>query len=340
MARLKFVAAVGAVQIQAEAAAQQHIAFGFDALRGRCAVGEEGGVAVEIGKARIGIVELDVIRVDIEGDFVRFPDRADLPCLALDGGRQRRHVGVLDVEHAARRDFVAGGELHVGRQILLQHVVRIDRRQHGFISGRMVDAGRAAQVTHGFSVVSELRQRLPVNRIFDARRQLQSVGDIELIFGERLQGGGLEGFMEVRQHRIDPGERAGRELIAIGIGRLGPQTGAEHAERGLLAQTQQIAISPVAVEFVGGAGGGDSRAVVVLLIVIRVGVQLVVELPSVAEIGGQSDIIEIRCHMVKVITEIGRIVRIAAQQVVIAELRDLRARGALVIWRIGLEIDI
>ncbi len=157
----------------------------------------------------------------------------------------------------------------------------------------MLDARQATQVTDGLAVIGVLSQVLAIRRVFDARRDFQVLGNLELIFDEWLQDSGLEALMEIRQYRVDPGPWIGRNLVAIGIGVFRPQAGAQDAETGFLAQAQQVAVGAVAVELVGGAGGRDGGAVVVLLIMISVGVELVVQLPAAAEVRGQAGIFEV-----------------------------------------------
>ncbi len=76
--------AVGGVGVQAETGAEDDVTFSLDALGGGAAVGEESGIAGVVGKGRVGVIELDMVSVDIEGEAVGFPDRADLEGLALD----------------------------------------------------------------------------------------------------------------------------------------------------------------------------------------------------------------------------------------------------------------
>ena len=204
----------------------------------------------------------------------------------------------------------------------------------------MRDAGGAIEAADRPAVVGELREVLLVVRVLDARRRPQLLGDGELILRVRLERGRPELLVEIRQLGIHPRPRIGRYLVSIGIGVLRPEPGPEDAAPGEVRHRQQVAELAIAIELVGRAGRRDRRAVVVLLVVVAVRVDLVVDGPAAAEKRVDADVLEVGRDSIEIVPVVICLCRVAAQQVVVAELGDLGTRRTLGVRRVGVEEDV
>src|SRR5471032_1675489 len=348
LAGVVFGAAVAAVQVGAEAAADDDIAFGLNALVDLRAVQIVDRVAEVIEAGRVGAIELGVEDVDVERVERRFPDGADLVGLRRLRLGLRGDGGVLDVEDAGRRDQVTGAVLAVQRPVRCDHVVRVQRRQHVVILHRVAHVGRAVQRADRAAVVGQVVEGLLVVGVFDAGRDLQVRRDGELEFGERLQRRGLIVLAEVGHRVVDPVQRIGRILVTVAARVVAPQAGAQGAQREIVAQAQQVAAGAVGIELVDaglvgrgvGQAGGHFGAVVVLLVPVAVGIDLVVELPAVAQITGQAEVFEIGGDVVEVVAVVVGLRRVAAEQIVVAVLGDLRARRSLDVGGVVLQVQV
>src|SRR5579872_7436904 len=159
-----------------------------------------------------------------------------------------------------------------------------------------------------------------------------------------------EVLVKVRKRCVQPGQDVGRILIAIGVGPVVPQAGAEDSPLTVLAESRGIACMAVSVQLVYSAGlvgsEADGGAVLVeLLVPVAHGVHLGIETPSVPEIGVEIDIFKIGLHVVVVIAVVigvGSVVRekrVALEQEVVAILRHLRRRGIGGVGRVIPDVD-
>lgn len=86
---------------------------------------------------------------------------------------------------------------------------------------------------------------------------VQAFRDVELIFSIGLVGVGPESLVEIGQSLISPiVKRVGRELIAVCVSPLVPDTSTKDPEPGSLTKLRGLAIFAIAVVLVDGARDG------------------------------------------------------------------------------------
>ena len=141
----------------------------------------------------------------------------------------------------------------------------------------------------GFAVVLILLQAHLVVGVFDAGRNHEALGSAPLVLGEGLERLRDEVLMEVAERSVDSREDIGGILIAVGVGPVIPDTGAEDTPFGFFAEDRGIARVAVAVQLIHAARLGRAQTdcgatLIGLLVPIASGVELGVELPSVSHI--------------------------------------------------------
>ena len=93
-------------------------------------------------------------------------------------------------------------------------------------------------------------------------------------------------------------------LKTVALCLVKPDTGAQGSHVRLARESRYVANGCVRIEFVHGTGGGNSRAVVVLLVPIPVGVGFVIKFPAVTQIGLQTSVNKVSGNVIKVVTEV------------------------------------
>src|ERR1019366_6219525 len=80
-----------------------------------------------------------------------------------------------------------------------------------------------------------------------------------------------------------------------------PQASTEDAPGRFVAYRQHVARLAIAVELVHRAGLRDGRTVVVLLVPVAVSVGLVIQLPTMAQIALDAEVLEVCLYVIEVI---------------------------------------
>ena len=211
---------------------------------------------------------------------------------------------------------------------------------HAWYSARLLTDGGAVQVADGLAVVGKLREVLPVVGVLDPGRHREIRQRPPRVVGVRLQRGGAEHLVEVRQRRVDPGAGIRRRLIAIGRRVLGPEPGAEHAGARHVGHGQVVAVLAIAVQLVGGARRRDASScrcssACCSTASCRPCRRSTSCCPSSVL---NAEVLEVGRDRVEVVLVVQRRRRIVGHQEVVAELLDLRAGRSLLIRRVALQM--
>jgi hypothetical protein len=174
--------------------------------------------------------------------------------------------------------------------------------------------------------VRVLGEVLIVVSVFEAAGNSELRNSLVRIFGKGLIGASGEVFAIARKATEGACQRVGGIEITICGGPLVPRARAEDAKTGGLADRTYLAVLMITVELVvaagkytgyrRGAGGVDAayhglewRGVCVpLVIFVAIGVGFRIELPAVAEIREEVDILEVRGEMVAIVVGAGGVV--------------------------------
>lgn len=282
--------AESSVSVQEDTMADGVIAFQLPTLGVSVGGLSVNGLAGDVWGGRVGVSGYDVVEIGIKGEAVGLKDGSELEGLCLSRLGNERDGAGLDIEDAAGGDDVSGGPLTIDGPVIPEAVTGVEGGLPCAVDGVVRDEVDAAGADAGDDLAADAADGLCIGvleQVDFVDGELVSPGDgeplryAEFILRVGLSGLGDEFFVEVRAEQVDPGAGIGGSLEAVSIRPLIPEAGSEGSVFGGLADGDGVAEFPIAVEFIGGAGGGDAGSVVVLLmVVIAVGVDLFVEMPA------------------------------------------------------------